>query len=60
MNNKINTTPLRKLLTTSIGIVIVALFLFASLTLASGKVALAIIEYLFGLGITIYIIYKET
>ena len=59
MNNKINTTPLRKLLTSSLGVVIVALFLFATATLAFGQIPIAIIEYLFGLGITIYIIYKE-
>ncbi len=60
MNNKINSTPVKKMLTSSIGVVIVALFLFATVTLASGNTILAIIEYLFVLGITIYIIYKET
>ena len=60
MNNKLNTTPLRKLLTGSIGIVIVAFFLFATLTLACGEVVLAIIEYLLGLSITVYLLYKET
>ena len=60
MNNKLNTTPLRKLLASSIGVVIVALFLFATVTLGLGKIFLAIAEYLFGIGITVYIIYKET
>ena len=59
MNNKLNTTPLRKLLSGSMGVVIVALFLFATLTLAFGQPVLAVAEYLFGLGITIYILYKE-
>ena len=60
MNNKLNTTPLRKLLASSIGVVIVALFLFATVTLGMGKILLAIIEYLFVICITAYIIYKET
>jgi len=59
VNNKANSTPLRKLLAGSMGVVIVAMFLFATLTLASGKLALAIAEYAFGLGITVYILYKE-
>ncbi len=60
MNNKLNTTPLRKLLSGSMGVVMVALFLFATFTLALGEITLAIIEYLFGLGITVYILYKES
>ncbi len=59
MNNKLNRAPLRKLLTSSIGVVIVVLFLFATLTLGMGNIPLAILEYLFGIGITVYIIYKE-
>lgn len=59
MNNKLNTTPLRKLLSGSMSVVIIALFLFATVTLAFGDIYLAVIEYLFGLGITIYILYKE-
>ncbi|MDP4118310.1 MAG: DHH family phosphoesterase [Bacillota bacterium] len=60
MNNKLNVTPLHKLLTGSFGVVIVILFIFATVTLALGQIILAIIEYLFWLGVTIYIVNKET
>lgn len=59
MNNKINLTPLHKILSGSMSVVIIGMFLFATITLAMDQVVLAVIEYIFGALITAYIIYKE-
>ncbi len=60
MNNKINSTPLRKILSGSMGVVILGLFLFATITLAAKQVTLAVVEYIFGIVLTWYILYKES